>query len=343
MVVPVPNTEVSGDQPAKQVNWGYNLKKSVMGAALLLASVLAISAAPAQAAPSESADKRKSASAVLRTIAPEVLKDRSAPVPGQRSTNATPVIVGGSERSLAVSLPKAGGAVPNVVDEEGLSVFDHGNGSRTVPVRKSDQSVQIVTILDDASAPETYEYDLSSSGASSIENLDGQLILRSADGTMVGGIAPAWAKDAEGKSVPTSYSVQGLTVTQLVSHREARVRYPVVADPWLGVDLFEAAWYSSENGQLKVNLRKSGWGQAMHTPGNGQAIFWTAGWDEARTKVPRITEKLTLHQQYDCHVGGGFANFAGDWNLEKWRVDRTAVWSWGVAVHRCNWTTANQY
>ncbi|MCO4254163.1 hypothetical protein NG696_02675 [Pseudarthrobacter sp. HLT1-5] len=260
-----------------------------------------------------------------------------------QETSATPVIVGGAERSLAVSLPTAGGAVPKVVDEEGQSVFDHGNGSRTVPVRKSDQSVQIVTILDKASAPETYEYDLSSSGASSIENLDGQLILRSADGTMLGGIAQAWAKDAKGKSVPTSYSVQGLTVTQAVSHREARVKYPVVADPWLGIDLFEAAWYGSENGQLKVNLRKSGWGQAMHTPGNGQAIFWTAGWDEARTKVPRITEKTTLHQQYDCHVGGGFANFAGDWNLEKWRVDRTAVWSWGVAIHRCNWTTAHQY
>ena len=37
------------------------------------------------------------------------------------------------------------------------------------------------------------------------------------------------------------------------------------------------------------------------------------------------------------------ALFAGQWNLEKFRPNRTTHWSFGVAVHHCNWTTANRY
>ena len=290
-------------------------------------------------------------------MAPEVLQDRAGDLTTLRAhsdksasyeadvpeLSTSPVVVGGQSGSLNVTIPVSGGPTAKDVDKTGLPVFDHRDGSRTVPIVKKDQSVQIVTILDQASAPETYTYDLSKSGASAIEDVDGHLVLRNGNGEWMGGISPAWAKDAAGNEVPTRYIVDGLKLTQLVNHRSASTSYPVVADPWLGIDLFEYAGYGSYNGDLQVNLRKSAWGQSNHLPGAGQSIFWTAGWDEARTKVPDIQSKETLHQQYDCHVGGGFGNLAGDWNLERFRPDRTETWVNGVAFHRCNWTSSNLY
>ncbi|MFC7740370.1 hypothetical protein ACFQXA_04510 [Nocardiopsis composta] len=56
-----------------------------------------------------------------------------------------------------------------------------------------------------------------------------------------------------------------------------------------------------------------------------------------------MTEKPTLRQQYNCHVAGGYFQIAGSWDLEKARPNRTAHWSYGVAVHRCNWNTPDRY
>ncbi len=88
-------------------------------------------------------------------------------------------------------------------------------------------------------------------------------------------------------------------------------------------------------------------GEMSHTPPNaaGIEIMLSSGWAEATAKAPRLNEKATLRQQYECHVwGGGFYNIAtGEWNLEKFRPTRTTTWVWGgVARHRCNWTTANE-
>jgi hypothetical protein len=46
-------------------------------------------------------------------------------------------------------------------------------------------------------------------------------------------IAPAWARDANGTSVPTHYSVSGTTLTQHVAFDDSTA-FPVTADPlWL--------------------------------------------------------------------------------------------------------------
>lgn len=44
-------------------------------------------------------------------------------------------------------------------------------------------------------------------------------------------IAPAWARDAAGRKIPTHFEVNGTTVSQVVEHRGVGVSYPVVADP----------------------------------------------------------------------------------------------------------------
>ena len=40
-----------------------------------------------------------------------------------------------------------------------------------------------------------------------------------------------WAKDADGKTIQTYYTIQGATLTQHIQHRVKGARYPVTGDP----------------------------------------------------------------------------------------------------------------
>ena len=59
-------------------------------------------------------------------------------------------------------------------------------------------------------------------------------------------IEPAWAKDAEGKSVPTHYEINGNTITQVVEFDE-NTAFPVVADPAVGGYTYKKANVSYYN------------------------------------------------------------------------------------------------
>lgn len=63
---------------------------------------------------------------------------------------------------------------------------------------------------------------------------DNSIDVVSSDGrSLVSRIAAPWAFDANGRSVPTRYVVNGNTVTQVVDTAKT-TKYPVVADPTFG-------------------------------------------------------------------------------------------------------------
>jgi hypothetical protein len=61
---------------------------------------------------------------------------------------------------------------------------------------------------------------------------NGSILIRQGDetGEPIGTIDPAWAKEANGADVATSFTVNGSTLTQSVSPGESTT-YPLVADP----------------------------------------------------------------------------------------------------------------
>ncbi len=75
---------------------------------------------------------------------------------------------------------------------------------------------------------------------------DGGAELVGSDGALVSAIAPPWAVDANGVSVPTSYRIEGSTLVQVVAHHSAA--HPVVADPsfHLGFTGLVVRWSQSE-------------------------------------------------------------------------------------------------
>ena len=108
-----------------------------------------------------------------------------------------------------------------------------------ITVRPTAEGVQVLIAIDGTTAPDSFSFPIEvPEGASLQAQEDGSISIISESvatddvpGVVVemGSIAPAWAIDANGDQVPTSYVIEGDVVTQIVDHTDAA--YPVVADP----------------------------------------------------------------------------------------------------------------
>lgn len=250
------------------------------------------------------------------------------------------IVVESGNKSVQIS-----GALPGDGSRsaDGALVFDDPESYSVVPLAHDDGSVQVTTVLSDASAPTAFQYNLSGDGPLTLTIVEGGgVIVTNANGDYQGAVGAPWAYDATGATVNTWYEVDGSTLVQHVAHTAGDFAYPIVADPWLGGNLFNWITVDTYNGQPRVNLFPSLWGATHWASVSGQVIMNTAGWDEAwnwNATVRSGLNKDSQRQQFECHALG--APFAGVWNLEKFRVNRTVHWSFGVAVHHCNWATAN--
>ena len=115
--------------------------------------------------------------------------------------------------------------------ESGAVVHDLNDGSVILPVVKDDATVQILSVIDGPDAPHTFSYVLDAAGGVTLEpQPDGGAVVLGSDGTELASIAAPWALDAAGATVPTRYTIEGGTLTQVVEPA-AGTSYPIVADP----------------------------------------------------------------------------------------------------------------
>jgi hypothetical protein len=90
-----------------------------------------------------------------------------------------------------------------------------------------------VIVINNAAAPSDYQFTIGSK-TDMLTLTDGKVQVKNADGAVVNYLTDPWAYDANGKEVPTSYSVQpgSNIVTQHVDTTGAE--FPVTADPSTG-------------------------------------------------------------------------------------------------------------
>ncbi len=94
----------------------------------------------------------------------------------------------------------------------------------------------MLTTIANQDAPSQYTYDVTAELGQRLELADGGgAVIVNTDETIAAVVAPAWAKDANGKDIPTRYEIDGNRLIQNVEHVNINtVAYPVVADPiWL--------------------------------------------------------------------------------------------------------------
>ncbi|MDF2563558.1 MAG: hypothetical protein K0R99_5004 [Microbacterium sp.] len=227
-------------------------------------------------------------------------------------------------------------------EPDGAVVFSTEDSYSVAPLPYEDGSVQLINVLADSSAPERFEYSFSSSTPVSISLHEGMAVIVDAEGNYVGGVTAPWAYDSVGAAVPTHFEVDGNTLVQVVEHAAGNYSYPVTADPYAGQMLFQWATIDTYNGDKRVNLQPTNYGRGV-VPWVMTGAGWSEamGWGQPYPIGPTLGSKATLRQQFDCHAFGNA--FAGVWNLERFRPNRTTDWPTGVAIHRCNWTSADRY
>lgn len=140
------------------------------------------------------------------------------------------VIASTQSAGLEMIVPTASG---HFTPTSGGRLVSIGSTFDTV-VEPTASGLRAFSIINGASAPTEYEYTYP--GADFKQLPSGEIAIARGD-QLVGTVSPPWAVDANGKSVPTSYSVTGHgSLVQTVAHGGAA--YPVVADPSVSL-----GWY----------------------------------------------------------------------------------------------------
>ena len=130
-----------------------------------------------------------------------------------------------------ISLGVPGDATDGVVTA-GNVVYPDVAPEASVVARPTHGGAQALVVIEGDEAPTEYAFPVEVDGDDTQlrQRDDGTIEILGAHGiTPAATIAPPWATDANGKSVPTRYEVRGSSVVQVVDHEGAA--YPVVADP----------------------------------------------------------------------------------------------------------------
>lgn len=297
---------------------------------------------PAGVSAAETAnDDPQAVADLVNAVAPPVDADRTTPIPDG------PGLVAYGDGGLAVDLPEDGsGSValdggpgdprpPLVVDlpgaarsagpevaADGTVVYESGLGAPDVAVQTFDSGIRVQTVLHDDAAQRRHEYAVVVPPGGRIDRTeDGGLLVLDASSVPLGGFGAPWAKDATGADVPTHYQVTGDVVTQVVEVGSTAT-YPVVADPWLWVDLVQSARWVQRPDGWTLEVTPTGWARAN---AGGYAVG-AAGWSELYAKYRNVGRGIRynldgMRDQWICHqqIVAIRAPRKPTWNLDEWR------------------------
>lgn len=247
----------------------------------------------------------------------------------------------GSTR-IRVDLPFATKADKSKKRGNGIVSYDNRNGSVTVPVVLKDGSVQMNTVIQNAAAPSSYSYAITvPTGGSLRLEKDGSVSILDSNASWKAGIAAPWAKDSKGANLPTYYTVSATTLTQTVDLSVKNITFPVVADPWLGIDLIDhTTWGNLWQYSPTLEVFPTWWGRyGAGAPANG------AAWSETLAKTSRSghpnPNTSSMQVQFDCHFQVVRIKAP---NKPSWNLDTKLPWTdfANEVRYGCNYPTGNR-
>ena len=221
---------------------------------------------------------------------------------------------------LAIDLPARGPA-----DQSGkTTVFDGNAGGHQVAVQPVAAGVRTLVQIDSPQAPERYPFAVGGDVVGLEAQRDGSVTGYDAEGEPIAYIAPAWARDASGREVPTFYELEGTTLVQVVQHRDGDWAYPITADPTLEWHWYwphkARVWFSrGETERIYRHLYGPAAAGAAATSACGYIPVWyvkLACHGVVLTTVGDFTANVTqAHQRRKCLTGDirWFPNRWIDW------------------------------
>ncbi len=227
-------------------------------------------------------------------------------------------------QSLSVGLPVAGRQEKAVVASDGTVTFGSARPSYAVAIQAFQQGVRIHVVLRSRAAVSQYSYPVAvPAGGQLVALADGGLNVLGPHHTLIGGFAAPWARDRNGVEVPTHFEIRSNTVVQVVDHTLGNFTYPVVADPWLGINLIDhATWVYHSGFGWTFEVTPTWWARANA----GGYFIGVADWDELygryknrglNTNLNGMRDQLICHQQVVAIRDPGKPT----WNIDEWRPD----------------------
>ncbi len=295
--------------------------------ATAISLILWIGASPIQASDGDAND----VASAINKVSPPAVEARTLAVRGaDRAFSAGAavsmpadasgeVVLRSSSSGRAVGLSLAGAVSgPASLADDGTVVYG-STGGIGIGVQAFGASVRVAAVLQSPRAGSSIPYSLDlPKGAHLTTRDDGGIFILGADGSLLGGVATPWARDAKGQSVATSYAVRGTTLVQTIEPSSTSV-YPIVADPYFFIDLIDhATWVYHSGYGWTLQVSPTTWGRL-----NGGAYGIGAfAWDELYTKYRNRGLCCNLNGMRDqliCHWQ--FAFWRNTYNLDEWRPD----------------------
>jgi len=166
-------------------------------------------------------------------------------------------VAGSTGKTSGISLPTAnlGSATrTSSTDIYGSTDASHNFAFNDTP----SAGPSALVVLHDPSAPTDYSFEITADGlpARLSAGPNGYIVVETSDGEYVNAIAPAWATDANGSPVETTYSIDGSTLIQSINTEDAA--FPVVADPQYACDGISCTLEFNRSETL--TFKETGWG-----------------------------------------------------------------------------------
>lgn len=202
------------------------LLASFVAAAMVVAGTTSASAADGTPSPSHDGEQFAAQLDAALETQPDVYVDTLGIPEGQVVVQDGTVSApsGGEDAPFSLSIDESsvfglGAAGTTVGDDFGVVVVDEGDGA-----------FRALFHIPTKDSPRDYQFEVDAA-FELIPLEDGGITVRTAAGDLAGTIAPPWAVDSNGVSVPTEYIISGNTVVQRV-YPSVSTAYPVVADPF---------------------------------------------------------------------------------------------------------------
>lgn len=267
--------------------------------------LLALIAGPAQAA--DSRDEGSALRAVERVVGSTPGRSASVTLPSR--ANEAVKVRGSDARGRLEIKPVVSGSRAATASQGFAVVSD---ASRTVVIQQLENSVRLFSVIADSSSATSTSYAVTLPAGESLEldPLGGVVVLR--DHKAVGRFNAPWAIDSTDKSLPTSYTLDGNTITQTVD--TAGAVFPVVADPhytW-GITTGTVYFNVSETQKMAASAAfVAGLGAFLPPPfdlivvASAGSISLAAAWALADHKCIDIKSDSTFHE-YGGSKGDGY-------------------------------------
>lgn len=131
---------------------------------------------------------------------------------------------------VRLELPKNLGLKRNKTKQSAVGLA--GKNTKVVVEALAEGGFRVLTVMENSEAPNEYTYKIDTDKGVKLVDNEGAVEIQDKEGNHKATVLPPFAIDAEGKAVPTWFSVSGNKLTQHVDTSQVEA-WPVLLDPWV--------------------------------------------------------------------------------------------------------------